>query len=91
MNERKEALMRIPVLIVTGILLSVWKMLINLFFIINFVLTLVTGKRIAELANMSETWNTQMYTFQRYLFFVTNERPFPFNPLAKEISKFSRK
>ncbi|MFH1711090.1 MAG: DUF4389 domain-containing protein [Nanoarchaeota archaeon] len=89
MGERVEVLMRIVVAIVTGIILGVWKILIQLFFITNFIWTLISGKRIEQLATMSETWNTQKYTFMRYLLFVTNERPFPFNPLTPSISQFS--
>ena len=88
MGERLEVLMRIVVAIITGIILGIWKIAINIFFIINFIWTLIAGKRIQELSTLSEIWNTQMYTFLRYLNFVTNERPFPFSPLKKNISKF---
>ncbi len=88
MGERVEVLMRIVVAIVTGIILSIWEILIQIFFVINFVWTLIAGKRIKDLAIMSETWNTQMYMFRRYMVFLTNERPFPFSPLAKNIGKF---
>ena len=91
MGERAEALMRIVVLIVTGIILGLWKIAIQIFFIINFIWTLIVGKRIKELADLSEVWNTQWYLFMRYILFVTNERPFPFRPLTKSISKFVRK
>lgn len=88
MGERLEVLMRIIVGIVTGITLGIWKIAINLFVMINFIWTLISGKRIKELATLSETWNTQMYALQRYIILLTNERPFPFTPLMKNISKF---
>jgi len=91
MGERLEALMRIVVGIVSGIILGVWKILIDLFGIINFIWTIIAGYRLKELAVMSETWNTQMYTFKKYMLFVTNKRPFPFSPLTKSISKFDKK
>ena len=91
MNERLEALMRIVVGIVSGIILGLWKIIIQLFGIINFVWTLVSGKRVRELAELSEIWNTQIYTFMRYMTFVSNERPMPFNSLTKSFSKFSSK
>ncbi|MFH1290547.1 MAG: DUF4389 domain-containing protein [Nanoarchaeota archaeon] len=91
MGKRAETLMRIVVLIVTGIILSIWKIVVQIFFIINFIWTLISGKRIKELAALSEIWNTQWYIFQRYLRFVTNEGPFPFRSLTKSISKFERK
>jgi len=91
MGERLETLMRIIVLIVTGIILAVWRYLIVLFWVINFVWTLISGKRIKEIAELTEIWNTQVYIFMRYMNFVTNERPFPFRKLTKSMTKFSRK
>ena len=90
MNERTEALMRIIVLIVSGIILVVWRYLIVALMIVNFIYTLFVGKRIREIANMSEIWNTQWYTFQRYLIFLRNERPFPFRSLTKNMSEFGK-
>jgi len=90
MGERLEVLMRIVVMIVTGIILAVWGFLIRLFILINFIWTLIVGERIKELATLSEIWNTQVYMFIRYMIFVTNKRPFPFTPLAKNISKFKK-
>ena len=90
-NERTEALMRIPVGIVSGIILVVWRYLIAIFVILNFFYTLFSGKRMKELAEMSETWNTYQYVFMRYLIFVSNERPFPFKSLTKNMSKFIKK
>jgi len=89
-NERTEALMRIPIGIVSGIILVVWRYLIAIFVVLNFFYTLFSGRRMKELAEMSEVWNTYQYVFIRYLIFVSNERPFPFNKLAKKMSKFSK-
>ena len=88
--ERKEAFMRIFVLIVTGIILGVWKALIYVFFIMNLIYVLFADKRLKEFAVLSEIWNTQMYIFTRYLIFLSNKRPFPFNKLERSISKFDR-
>jgi sorbitol-specific phosphotransferase system component IIC len=90
MGERLEALMRIVVLIVSGIILGIWKILIQVFAVINFIWTLLSGRRIKELAELSEIWNTQMYTFLRYMTFVTNERPMPFSRVKKSMSQFKR-
>jgi hypothetical protein len=86
-EERREAGMRIPVGIVSGIIIYVWAYLICVFFIINFVYKIFTGKRLDELSSMSETWNTQNYHFTRYMTFCTNKRPFPFEELRKDINK----
>jgi hypothetical protein len=90
MNERAEALMRIPVVIVSGIILSIWKILIHIFIIINFIWTIISGKRIRDLATLSEIWTTQIYVFLRYMTFVSNERPMPFRPITKNISKYEK-
>ncbi|MGV8142476.1 MAG: DUF4389 domain-containing protein [Candidatus Pacearchaeota archaeon] len=87
-RSRKETWMRIIVAIVSGIIFWAWGYLIGVFFVINFVYGIFTGKRLRELADMSEIWNTQMYHFKRYMTFSTNARPFPFTSLAMNISKF---
>jgi len=91
MNERLEALMRIVVLIVSGIILGIWKALIQILVIVNFVIALLVNKRSKGVANLCEVWNTQVYIFLRYVTFVTNERPFPFGTLEKNISKFKKR
>jgi len=90
MGERKETLMRIIVAIISGLILYFWAYLIGLFLAINFIWTLISGKRLKEIAELCETWNTQKYITFRYLQFLTNERPFPFNGLTKNISKYKR-
>ena len=90
MSERKEAWMRIVVGIISGIVLSIWKIFIQLLAIINWLIAVFAGKRNKELARMCEIWNTQIYIYLRYLTFVTNERPFPFKSLTKSLSKFKK-
>ena len=82
--------MRILVAIVSGIVLSVWEYLIVVFIIINFLYAIFSGKRLKELAELSEVWNTQWYVFQRYLIFESNIRPFPFKKLQPSMSKFEK-
>jgi sorbitol-specific phosphotransferase system component IIC len=86
-EERKEAWFRILVLIVSGIILGVWKSLIIILAIINWLITVIEGKRNKKLAIFCEYWNTEMYKFLRYLTFVSNKRPFPFTEIEK-LSKF---
>ncbi len=88
MGERGEALMRIIVGIVSGAILYFWAYLIGVFVVINFIWTIISGKRIRDVAELCEIWNTQKYSFVRYMVFLTNERPFPFRRLDKNISKF---
>jgi len=82
-REREETLMRIVVGIVSGIVLYVWMYLIGVFFIINWIYTLIEGKKISELSKLSEVWNVQVYHFIRYMTFTVNERPFPLSDLKK--------
>lgn len=87
-KRRGETWMRIIVAIVSGITLGVWRYLIFVFGVINFFYGIFTGKRIKELADLSEIWNTQWYNFQRYMIFMTHTRPFPFTSLQKSMAKF---
>jgi len=90
MGERTESWMRILVGIVSGIILGLWKGLIQLLGIVHWFIVIFTGRRNRDLAEFSEIWNTQIYIFLRYMTFVTNERPFPFNSLTKNFSKFKK-
>ena len=87
--ERSEALMRIIVGFVSGIILYIWAYIIFAFIVVNLVYTLIKGKRSKEIAELCETYNTQLYVFWRYMTFVSNERPFPFESLTKNLSKFN--
>jgi len=90
MSERKEALMRIIVGIVTGIILGIWKAAVQIVGILNLLIALFTNQRNKDLAEFCEIWNTQMYDFLRYMTFVSNKRPFPFNSLEKNLSTFKK-
>lgn len=86
-SEMKEAWFRIIVLIVSGIFLSIWKMLVILFAIVNWLIVVFSGKRKRDFAEFSEYWNTESYKYLKYLTFVTNKRPFPFSNMER-YSKF---
>jgi len=89
LSERKEAWFRIIVAIISGIILSLWKILIQILAIVNWLITIFTGKRNKEMADLCEYWNTEVYKFMKYLTFVTNKRPFPFSDVER-ISKFEK-
>jgi len=89
-NERSEALMRIIVAIVSGIILCVWRYFVVLISFVNFIYTIFSGKRMKQLAEMGELWNSQWYVFQRYMIFESNTRPFPFTDLKGRMSKFGK-
>lgn len=91
MGERKELFVRIFVAIVSGIVLWAWFYFVSVLCIINWIYTLFFGKRLKELADLSEVWNTQKYLFVRYIILESNVRPFPFTRLSKSISNFDKK
>jgi hypothetical protein len=87
-KERGEALMRIVVGIVSGIIFYVWMYVVGVFIIVNLIYTLIKGNRSKEIAEFCEIFSTQFYIFWRYITFVSNERPFPFESLKENMSKF---
>jgi len=87
MSERKEGWFRIIVAVISGVILSVWSNLIWILLILNWLITIFSGKRSKGIAEFCEYWNTEMYKFMRYMTFVSNKRPFPFSSLEK-MSKF---
>jgi hypothetical protein len=88
-NERKEGWFRIIVVIVSGIILGIWKSLIFILAIVNWLIVIFSGKRNKELADFCEYWNTEVYKFIRYMTFISNKRPFPFSSMER-ISKFEK-
>jgi len=86
-SERKEAWFRIIVGIISGIILGVWRYLILILAIVNWIVVVFSGKRNKDMANLCEYWNTEIYKYIRYLTFVSNERPFPFSNVER-MSKF---
>jgi hypothetical protein len=87
-SERKEAWFRIIVLIISGVILGLWKGVIQIIAVISWVIVVFSGKRNKDLALFCEYFNTETYRFIRYLTFVSNKRPFPFTELQR-MSKFS--
>jgi len=87
-SERKEAWFRIIVLIISGVILGLWKGVIQRIAVISWVIVVFSGKRNKDLALFCEYFNTETYRFIRYLTFVSNKRPFPFTELQR-MSKFS--
>ena len=88
MTDRKEILMRIVVAIVSGLILCVWFALIKLVIVINWIVSLIQGQRNRAMAEFCEIWNTQAYIFIKYLALLSDKRPFPFQPLQKNMTEF---
>jgi len=83
MSERTEAFIRIVVAVISGLILGLWKSIIQIVIIIHWIYVVFSGKRNKELAEFCNLWNTQIYRYIRYLTFTTNERPFPFTGMGK--------
>ena len=86
-EERKEAWMRIPIAIVSGIILELWGFLICCFAVVQLVIVLVEGKKNKDLLKMCRVYLVQLYSFVKYVTFITNERPFPFGDLKEKIEE----
>ena len=85
MSERTEALMRILVVIVSGLIIGIWKLLVDIASIFHWLYVIFMGKRIRGLAEFSNLWATQAYRLMRYMTFTTNSRPFPFSSLGSAL------
>ncbi len=85
--ERIEALLRIPIAIISGLILGLWWNLTCILMIINWFMTLLSGERNKSLALFCEYFNTEVYKFIRYMTFMSNKRPFPFSRI-EWISRF---
>ncbi|MFA5071454.1 MAG: DUF4389 domain-containing protein [Candidatus Pacearchaeota archaeon] len=81
--NKKELWMRIPVFILSGVILYVWGFFILIFALAQLVLLLVEGKKEKEFAHISFMFSNQIYTFFKYITFLSDERPFPFSKMKK--------
>jgi hypothetical protein len=88
-SERKEAFIKIPILIISGIIIGVWGKLTYILAAFHWLFTIFTAKRSKELANFMELWNTEAYKLSRYITGVSKTRPFPFSDMER-ISKFEK-
>ena len=83
MSERKEAWMRILVGIVSGIIIGLWKVLVEAISIFHWIYVIFSNKRNKGIAECCNLWVAQAYRFARDVTFTTNSRPFPFSELGK--------
>ena len=81
--ERREAWMRIPIFIVSGIILEVWGFFVFIFALVQLILVLVEGKKNKDLLDMCKIYVAQLYAFVKYVTFISDERPFPFGDIRK--------
>ena len=90
-TEQKEALVRIPVVIIGQIILDLWSALISVIGLIHLIYVLVTNKRHRGLAKFANYFVTYMYKFVRYAALTTNKRPFPWGEFGSQIEKVDMK
>jgi hypothetical protein len=85
--EKREAWMRVPIFIVSGIILHVWGCFILIFALVQLILILSKNKNNKKLLKMCYVYLIQLYVFVKYITFLSDKRPFPFGELEKEIEK----
>lgn len=90
-SERIDAILRIPLGIIGYIIMYFWGALIGFLALFNFFYTLITGKRNKTVSEFSNVYFGFLYSYIRYMFFITNERVFPFEKLKKPIEKVDMK
>ncbi len=83
-KNREDALMRIVVAIVSGIIFYFWMYAIFAFFIANLIYTLINGEKSLEISNLCVTFNKKIFDFWNYITFNSDEKPFPFENLNKK-------
>lgn len=80
MGERVEAILRLFIAIITGILLYIFGYVIGLVNFVHWFYVIITGKRSKSLAEFANSYCNLLYNYTRYMTFTTNERPIPFGP-----------
>jgi len=75
MGERVEALLRIPLAVLYGIIIYLLNFVVSLVVVLQFFYTLILGNRHRGMARFSNTYASFLYHVNRYLLFATNERP----------------
>lgn len=91
MTERTEALLRIVIGFISGLILGLWKVVVQVVVVLHWFYAIITGKRNRGMAEFCNMWVTYAYNFVRYMSFSTNKRPFPFNEFGKDIEKVDMK
>lgn len=83
MKNKKSVWMRIPIFIVSGIILHVWGCFVLIFSLVQLVLLLVGEKKEKEFSNFSSLFSNQIYIFFKYITFLSEKKPFPWGKLGK--------
>lgn len=85
MGERIEALLRIPLAIVYGVILYALNFAVGLVVIVQFFYTLIMGRRHEGMARFANSYASFQYHVNRYQLFCTNEKPLFGGPGWEEV------
>jgi uncharacterized protein YqhQ len=77
-EEQKQAMFRVLVLIISGIIFYFWTFAVFVMMLINIIFALFSGKNNKPITEFSEIWLNEIIRLCRYLLFLSNEKPFPF-------------
>ena len=89
--ESKEAIYRLPIVIIGWLIMDLWAALICVVGIIHWVYELFTGERHKGMAKFANYFVTYTYNFIRYASLTTNKRPFPWDNFGKAVEKVNMK
>jgi hypothetical protein len=83
MKSKRNIWMRIPVFIVSGMIVYVWGFFVLIFSLVQLILILTERKKEKEILNISSMFSNQIYCFFKYISFISEEKPFPFEKIKK--------
>ena len=91
MSERLEAILRIIIGFICGLILGLWKIVIQVVVVIHWIYVIIVGNRNKDMSEFCNKWVTYVFSVTRYVTFSTNKRPFPFNEFSKDVEKVDMK
>lgn len=77
--KSKAVWLRLFFMLVVLFLYSVSRVVVGAVIVLQFFWVLLSGRKNAQLAGLGQALATYTYQIVRYLTFVTDERPFPFD------------
>ncbi|MEK6892771.1 MAG: DUF4389 domain-containing protein [Nanoarchaeota archaeon] len=77
----REAFIRLFVLLIISLIAHLIAVIFLIVILINIIVTIFNKKPIKELINFSRAGFNEIVKLSKYLLFISNERPFPFNEL----------
>jgi len=83
MKNKRDIWMRIPVFILSGMILYVLGFFILIFSLVQLVLLLLEKKKEKEFVRISSIFSNQIYIFFKYITFLSEKQPFPFGKIKK--------